>query len=327
MTDLTNPIFHNEDKARKHFEAIRWPHGPFCPHCGNLDPEKITKLEGKSHRPGLHQCNECREHFTVTVGSVMESSHLPLTKWALAFHLMASSKKGVSAHQLMRTLGLGSYRTAWFMCHRIREAMKDTKPEPMGGAGKIVEADETYHGKRETPRPLKRPRATPYTKGGKPGSRDKRVVFGLVERGSKARMIHIQRATVEEVWEQIATNVRRESTLHTDESKLYTTLGGQIAKHDTVKHSDGEYVRGDVHTNTIENVFSVFKRGMHGVYQHCGEAHLHRYLAEFEFRYNRRSKLGIEDTERAEEAIRGAEGKRLLYRQPSEAKDAAPASP
>jgi transposase-like protein len=327
MIDLTNPMFHNEDNAREYFESKRWPHGPWCPHCGNLDPEKITKLQGKKHRAGVHTCNECREQFSVTVGTVMESSHIPLTKWALGFHLMSASKKGVSAHQLWRTLGLGSYRTAWFLCHRIREAMKDAKPEPMGGAGKIIEAHETYHGKRETPRKLKRPRATPYTKGGKSGSGDKRVVFGLVERGSKARMIHIQQATVEEVWDHISANVRRESVLHTDESNLYTTLGSQFAKHGTVKHSDGEYVRGDIHTNTIENVFSVFKRGMHGVYQHCSEAHLHRYLAEFEFRYNRRSKLGIEDTERASDAVRGAEGKRLTYRRPSKAKDATPASP
>src|SRR5205807_2837110 len=190
----------------------------------------------------------------------------------------------------------------------------------------IVEADETYHGKRETPRPLKRPRAVPYTKRGKSGSREKRIVFGLVERGSKARMIHIQQATVEEVWNHIATNVRRESTLHTDESNLYTTLGSQFAKHDTVTHSAGEYVRGDVHTNTIENVFSVFKRGMHGIYQHCGEAHLHRYLAEFEFRYNRRTKLGVTDAERTEAAMKGSEGKRLTYQRTRKAENQPPVS-
>ena len=153
MTNFTDPIFHDEDKAREYFEGIRWPNGSYCPHCGNADEDKITRLNGQSHRKGLHQCNECHEHFTVTVGSVMERSHIPLQKWALGFHLMAAIKKGVSAHQLMRALGLGSYRTAWFLAHRIREAMIEEAGDTssMGGAGKIIEADETYHGKRETP--------------------------------------------------------------------------------------------------------------------------------------------------------------------------------
>lgn len=197
--NLTDPIFHNDDAAREHLEAIRWPNGPYCPHCGNADPERIVKLAGKSHRKGLHQCNECREHFTVTVGSVMERSHIPLAKWVLGFHLMAASKKGVSAHQLMRMLGLGSYRTAWFMAHRIREAMKDTVETsgPIGGEGKIVEADETYHGQRETPR-KRRKYASPYVKRGKGGGADKRVILGLVERGGKTRTFHIQHARQDE---------------------------------------------------------------------------------------------------------------------------------
>jgi transposase-like protein len=314
MTDLTDPIFHDETKAREHLESIRWPNGPYCPHCGNSDEDQITKLAGKSHRPGLHVCNECREHFTVTVGSVMERSHIPLRKWVLGFHLMAASKKGVSAHQLMRMLGLGSYRTAWFMAHRIREAMKDARPEPMGGPGKVIEADETYYGKLETPRPRNK-YSPPPTRGGKSGGAQKRAVLGLVERGGKARTFHIHRATANEVREIMVKTVSRKSELHTDESPIYTTLGKEFDAHKTVNHSRGEYVKGNVHTNTVENVWSVFKRGMKGIYQHCGEAHLHRYLAEFEFRHNNRAARGVTDTMRAADAIKGAEGKRLTYRQ------------
>ena len=323
MTNLTDPIFHDEDKAREHLEAIRWPNGPYCPHCGNADEDEITKLNGQSHRKGLHVCNECREHFTVTVGSVMERSHIPLPKWVLGFHLMAASKKGVSAHQLMRMLGLGSYRTAWFMAHRIREAMiEDTGDTgPFGGPGKIVEVDETYHGKRETPR--KRGKyARPPTKTGKSGIGDKRVIVGLVERGGKVRTFHVQSATAATVRNILVANVSRKSILHTDESKIYTVLGTEFAAHATVIHSKNEYVRGNVHTNTVENVWSVFKRGMKGIYQHCGEAHLHRYLAEFDFRYNRRSALGVSDTERAHDAIRGAAGRRLMYQATGKAQDA-----
>jgi transposase-like protein len=324
MTDLTAPMFNDEDAAREYFEAQRWPNGPYCPHCGNADPESIRKLAGKSHRPGLYQCNSCREHFTVTVGSVMESSHVPLHKWALAFHLMAASKKGVSAHQLMRMLGLGSYRTAWFMAHRIREAMKEDNSTsgPLGGEGKTVEADETYIGKRETSRKLARGRVPTYTKSGKAGGAQKRIVVGLVERGGKARMVHLNDATASTVREVLVRNVDRKSTLYTDSSRLYTRTGEEYATHRTTNHAKGEYARreGDVvvHSNTIESVFSVFKRGMVGVYQHCGEAHLHRYLAEFDFRYNRRTKLGWTDSQRAEAAIKGAEGKRLTYQQTDE---------
>lgn len=314
--NLTDPIFHDEDLAREHLEAIRWPDGPYCPHCGNLDPTRVTKMEGKSHRPGLYQCNECRLPFSVTVGTVMERSHVPLHKWVLGFHLMAASKKGVSAHQLMRTLGLGSYRTAWFMAHRIREAMKETNPDPIGGEGKTIEADETYYGKLETPRKRNK-YYPPVTKGGNRGPANKRAILGLVERGGKVRTFHIARATADEVHDKIVTHASRKSTLHTDESKIYTMVGKEFDKHESVKHAANEYVRGNVHTNTVENVWSVFKRGMHGTYQHCGEAHLHRYLAEFDFRYNRRAKLGISDGERAADAVRGAEGKRLMYRQPS----------
>jgi transposase-like protein len=305
--DLTDPRFQDADKAREWFEAQRWPEGPICAHCGNADPDKIKRLEGKAHRPGLYQCAECREQFTVTVGTVMERSKIPLNKWLLAMHLMSSSKKGMSAHQLHRMLKI-TYQSAWFLCHRIREAMADDKSTPMGGAGQIVEADETYFGPKD--------RVTTRTLKGKPGLKSKRPVVGLVERGGKVRTFHVEEANAEQVREILVRNVSRKSKLHTDESRLYTSVGKEFDSHQTVVHSQHEYVRGHVHTNTIENVFSVFKRGMVGVYQHCGEAHLHRYLAEFDFRYNRRTKLGVTDTERTEDVARGAVGKRLTYRSP-----------
>jgi transposase-like protein len=321
--NLSDPIFHDENKARAHLEAIRWPNGPYCPHCGNADPDRIHKLQGQSHRPGLYACNECREHFTVTVGSVMERSHIPLHKWVMGFHLMAASKKGVSAHQLMQMLGLGSYRTAWFMAYRIRECMKEESGDtgPMGGPGKIIEADETYIGTRETPRKRK-PNAPKPTKKGRSGGAEKRIVVGLVERGGRARSFHIQQATKAEVREILVKNVSRKSTLMTDEARIYDEVGQEFAFHGTVVHSKNEHVRGAVHTNTVENLWSVFKRGMVGIYQHCGEAHLHRYLAEFDFRYNRRAKLGISDVERATDAVRGAAGKRLTCRQAGEGQNA-----
>jgi transposase-like protein len=322
--NLTDPIFHDNDAAREHLESLRWENGVYCPHCGNTDQSALHRLEGKSHRPGLFQCNACRQHFTVTVGSVMERSKIPLAKWVLGFHLMAASKKGVSAHQLHRMLGV-TYKTAWFMAHRIREAMKeDVKSSgPLGGEGKTVEADETYIGKRETPRISAQRKGRPFTKKGKGGGAQKRIVVGLVERGGKARMVHLNDATKATVRDVLVRNADRASILYTDESRLYSETGTEFAGHRTVKHSAKEYARreGDVvvHSNTIENVFSVFKRGMIGVYQHCGEAHLHRYLAEFDFRYNRRTALKVTDRERAEDAIRGAAGKRLTYNQTDEA--------
>lgn len=317
--DITAPIYTNADKAREHLEAIHWPHGPICPHCGNIDPARITKLAGKSTRPGVYKCNECREPFSVTVGTVFERSHIPLNKWVLASHLLASSKKGMSAHQLHRMLGV-TYKTAWFMAHRIREAMKeDVKSAgPLGGEGKTIEADEMYIGKRETPRKPSRPRTVPFTKSGKSGGAQKRIVVGLVERGGKARMFHLNDATKATVRDVLVRNADRKSILYTDSSRLYTRTGEEYASHKTTNHAAGEYARreGDVvvHSNTVENVFSVFKRGMIGIYQHCGEAHLHRYLAEFDFRYNRRSALGVEDRERADDLLRGARDKRLTYR-------------
>jgi transposase-like protein len=324
MFDLTNEIYHDAAKAREHLEAIHWPHGPFCPHCGNADETRIVKLQGKSTRPGVYKCNECRKPFSVTVGTVFERSHIGLHKWVLASHLMASSKKGMSAHQLHRMLGV-TYKTAWFMAHRIREAMKEDVKSlgPIGGEGKTVEADETYIGKRETPRKLSRGRIAKPTKSGKSGGAQKRIVVGLVERGGKARMFHMNDATASTVREVLVRNVDRASNLYTDSSRLYTRTGEEYASHKTTNHAAGEYARreGDVvvHSNTIEGVFSVFKRGMVGVYQHCGEAHLHRYLAEFDFRYNRRAALKISDAERAEDLLRNARDKRLTYRRTGEA--------
>jgi transposase-like protein len=309
-------MFHDEEAARKHMEAVRWPNGPYCPHCGSV--EGITRLQGASHRPGLFQCNACRGHFTVTNGSVMERSHVPLAKWVLAFHLMAASKKGVSAHQLHRMLQV-TYKTAWFMAHRIREAMRDANPAPLGGEGKVIEADEAYHGKKETPTPSKHRRGRPYLKSGKSGGAQKRAIVALVERGGEARAFHMPVVTGKNIREKLVTHADRKSRLHTDESNLYPSVGTEFAKHETVNHGAKEYARGDVTTNSVEGFFGIFKRGMVGVYQHCGEQHLQRYLDEFTFRYSNRSNLGIEDAERANLAIYRAAGKRLTYGGPASA--------
>ncbi|GJL93946.1 MAG: DDE transposase [Hyphococcus sp.] len=319
--DLTNPIFTDADKAREHLEAQRWPEGPYCPHCGNADQQRIAKMEGKAHRPGLYNCRECRKQFSVTVGTVFERSKVPLNKWLLATHLLCSSKKGISAHQLHRSIGV-TYKTAWFMFHRIREAMKpDTATqEPMGGAGKIVEADETYHGKTSETRTQSLDGRVKYKVKGR-GPANKRPVIALVERGGKARSFHVAAASFQTVEKIVSENIHRESTLHTDESRLYakSKVPSMVAEHESVRHSADEYVRGDVYSNSVEGYFSIFKRGMKGVYQHCGEKHLHRYLVEFDFRYSNRIALGVDDTARANEALKGITGKRLTYRRTSEA--------
>jgi transposase-like protein len=323
IIDPQSPMFTDETAARETLEAERWPNGPICPHCGNSDPERIAQVRGKkrSHRPGLYYCNECKGQFTVTVGTVFERSKIPLNKWLLATFLLSSSKKGMSAHQLHRMLGV-TYKTAWFMAHRIREAMADPKPEPMGGAGKVVEADETYFGPKDH-QPKTRTDGTPFNSRGKRGPEGKRTIISLVERGGSVRSFHVERATKDSVREILVRNASRESTLHTDESNLYVETGAEFAGHHTTKHSAGEYVRytaaGVVHSNTIEGYFSIFKRGMKGVYQHCGEAHLHRYLAEFDFRYNTRAALGVNDAARTAKALMGIGGKRLTYRRPDAA--------
>ncbi|HXL68248.1 MAG TPA: IS1595 family transposase [Xanthobacteraceae bacterium] len=308
MNALNAAHFQNDDAARKYVEAIRWPSGPVCGKCGSLKSYATS-------RPGVYRCAEpeCRADFSVMTGTVMERSHIPLHKWLSAFYLMASSKKGMSAHQLHRTLKI-TYKSAWFLAHRVREAMRTGGLEPLGGAGKIVEADETYFGKANNPRPSPQRKGRPFIKKGHVWNN--RPILALVERGGSVRTFHVPVADKANVQAIVAANISRESRLHTDESRLYFGADEHFASHETVKHSAGEYVRDDVHTNSAEGYFSIFKRGMRGVYQHCGEKHLHRYLAEFDFRYNNRSNLGVEDGERAVRAVKGAEGKRLTYRLP-----------
>lgn len=299
MLDITNPIYSNKDKAREHLEALHWPNGPVCPKCGKGD--RVKRLEGKSTRPGVVMCNACRKPFTVTVGTIFEDSKIPLNKWLLAFRLMAGSKKGISAHQLHRSLGI-TYKSAWFMAHRIREAM-DIEPEgPLGGPDTVVEADETYVGGKAKNRATRKPAP-------------KKAVVALVERDGPARSFHVANVTAKELRGLVVTNINRASVLMTDESPVYTRMGKEFTNHYTVNHSAGEYVTtgGFKHSNTAENFFSIFKRGVIGIYHHMSEAHIGRYCAEFDFRYNTRK---ISDTERTEIALLGAIGKRLTYNQP-----------
>ncbi len=304
--------FHDEEAARQWFEAARWPDGPVCPTCGSLKHYATKK-------PGRYRCGEkeCRRDFTVQTGTVMERSHAKLTQWALAFWLGASSKKGFSAHQLHRALGC-QYNTAWFLHHRVMEAMREGGLDlpPLGGPGKVVEVDETYYGRVENPGTHSRA-GTPYKK--QSGTVNKRAIVTLIERGGKARSFHVPRADKKTVQKIVADNIAHESRLHTDESKLYVGTHKMFAAHETVNHAIKEYARGDVTTNSAEGFFGVFKRGMRGVYQHCSEKHLHRYVAEFDFRFNHREALGIGDEARCIAAIRGAEGKRLTYHQPHSA--------
>lgn len=318
---LSDPIFHDADKARAHFEALRWPDGRTCPHCGVVGDDQSTLLKGKSTRPGLYKCKACSEPFTATIGTVYEDSKVPLNKWLLATHLMCASKKGISALQLQRELALGSYRTAWFMAHRIREAMIDTDGGMLGGEGKIVEADETYYGKPAIA-PVIRTDGKPFLKAGKKGYkkvRNSRPVVALVERGGKAKVFHVAVADKATVSALVMANVHPASRLHTDESRLYTGAADVFASHETVKHSAGEYARGDVNNNSAEGFFGVFKKGMKGVYQHCSEKHLNRYVTEFGFRHNTRALLGFNDSQRTDEALKGTVGKRLTYRRTDEA--------
>ena len=314
MSVLSKPYFHDEAAAFEHLEKTLWGAEASCPHCGTIGRSK--KLQGTATRLGVWKCNECRKQFTVKVGTVFKHGRIPLHKMLQAVHLMASSKKGISAHQLHRTLEV-TYKTAWFLAHRIREAMRDGKLGPMGGEGMVVEADETYFGKKAE-QPTHRVDGLPYkgSRDGRPvfGPAGKRAIVALVERGGSVRSFHVDRANKATVADIVATNINRETVLYTDESPLYPEVAKQFAAHDTVRHSADEYVRGEVYTNTVEGVFSIFKRGMKGVYQHCSEKHLHRYLAEFDFRYNSRVALGTDDPERAALATKGIVGKRLTYR-------------
>lgn len=303
MCDINNPIFQNDDHAREYLESVRWPNGAFCPHCG--EAENVIKLEGKSHRPGLYQCRSCRKQFTVTVGTLFERSKIPLHKWLLATYLLTSSKKGMSTHQLHRMLGI-TYKSAWFMTHRIREAMRDPKhSDQMGGNGAPVEVDETFWGG------LKNKKNKQGKKGR--GYAHKEKILTLVERNGRARSFHVPAVNAETLKPIIKEQIKEDSALMTDEASQYTKIGREFASHGVVRHGIGEYVRGDIHTNTIEGYFSILKRGLKGTYQHVSEKHLKRYLGEFDFRYNHRVALGVSDTERAEAALKGIEGKRLTY--------------
>jgi transposase-like protein len=311
MLTLSNPIFHDETKAREYLESLRWADGRFCPHCG--EAERTSPAKAKD-RAGLYVCLSCKKQFTVRVGTIFERSHIPLHKWTAGFFLMASSKKGISAHQLHRTLEI-TYKSAWFMAHRIREAMRDGSPVGMGGGGGAVEVDETFIGRNENKKDRHR-------KDGR-GPKFKNAVLTLVDRDTgRARSVVIKDLTANTIYPIVRTNVHREARLMTDDARHYKTLGKEFAGHGVVRHNMGEYVKRrnrTVHTQTIEGFFSIFKRGMKGVYQHCGTQHLHRYLAEFDFRYSNRAALEIDDSERAAKAIKGAEGKRLTYRQPHRA--------
>lgn len=316
MSVLTQPHFYDEAAAFEMVESIVWPNGPVCPHCGGN--ERIYALKGVRSKPskknpegivrhGLKKCGHCRKQFTVRVGTVFESSHIPLHLWLQAFHLLCSSKKGISSHQIHRVLEI-TYEAAWFMSHRIREAMREgALAAPMGGTGSsgVVEADETFIGRKKGAKVQR-------------GTGHKHAVLSLVERGGKVKSVHVQDVTAKTLVPIVNENIAKEATVMTDDAAAYYKKL-EAANHETVNHGAEEYVRHEdgkpvIHTNTVEGYFSIFKRGMKGVYQHCSEKHLHRYLAEFDFRYNNRSSLGVEDRERADRAIGGIRNKRLTYR-------------
>lgn len=304
MSVLSQPHFHDKDAARERLEQIVWPQGPYCPRCGGFD--RITPVKGG--RPGLRRCGPCKREFTVTVGTVFERSHVPLNKWFQAAHLIASSKKGISAHQLHRTLKV-TYKTAWFMEHRLREAMRELHPEKtIGGDGKTVEIDETFVGGLEKNKHLSKRKH----KG--TGGTGKEAVFALIERGGRVQSHHVSSVNARTLRLILFEQVHHDSNLMTDEGAPAKMLGREWGKkHQSINHSIGEYVRGDAHTNTVEGYFSIMKRGIGGVYHHVSQQHLKRYLAEFDFRYNERSALGVTDEVRADRLISGIVGKRLMY--------------
>ncbi|HVB58919.1 MAG TPA: IS1595 family transposase [Candidatus Acidoferrales bacterium] len=299
---LTLPHFHNEEAAFAYVESHLWPEGPTCPHCGNVDQKAIGRLTGKSSRPGLRKCYACRKTFTVRIGSIFEDSHFSLHLWLQAIQLIVASKKGISTRQIQRTFNC-SMKTAWFLTHRIREIMKpanDGVGSPVGGEGQTVEADFTYVGRK------------PGTKV-RHGHGHMNPVLSLVERDGSARSFHMPTVRANALHALIGTHASPKSKFMTDEANMFTEIGWNFASHGSIQHSKDEYVRGDVHTNTVEGFFSILKRGVYGVYQHISEAHLHRYLYEFDFRYSNREKLGVNDTARASIALKGAKGRRLTY--------------
>ncbi|MEO6387849.1 MAG: IS1595 family transposase [Croceibacterium sp.] len=297
MSNLSAAHFHNEEAAYAYVEERLWPHGAVCPHCGGVD--RVGKLKGKTTRAGLWKCYQCRKPFTVKIGTIFEDSKVPMNVWLQAMYLIAGSKKGMSSNQLHRILGV-TLKTAWFMSHRIREAMQETETWPMGGLGATVEADETFIG-REPGSSVQR------------GAWHKMKVLALVERGGRSRAMVVDHIGIPQIRSFLTENVHRLTKLNTDEAGVYTKVGRYFYQHHVVNHRSGEYVRDKAHTNTIEGYFSIFKRGMKGVYQHCAKQHLHRYVAEFNFRYSNRVALGIGDTERSDLLLRGVIGKRLTY--------------
>ena len=304
MSALSRPEFHNEEAAFTHLEEIIWGDDKLCPHCGGLD--RITKVKAnpeKRIRVGLWRCGDCKKQFTVKVGTVFEHMRLPLHVAMQAVYLMTSSKKGISAHQLHRTLEI-TYKSAWFLAHRIREAMRSGELAPFGSDGGAVEVDETFIGRKKG-------------KLIRHGYEHKMKVLALVERNTgRTRMMVADNLTTAYIAPIVRENVAREAVLMTDEARHYVKVGREFAAHGVVRHMVGEYGRGPINTNTIEGSFSIFKRGMKGVYQHCAEKHLHRYLAEFEFRYNNRTAHGVDDRQRAVAALAGISGKRITYARP-----------
>lgn len=307
MSILDATFFRDEEAAYAKLEAILWPQGPECPHCGVVnDAHKIAANTAKKVRLGLYRCNACKEQFTVTVGTIFESSHIPLHKWLQAAHLLNSSKKGISAKQIERILQI-TYKSAWFMMHRLREAMRaGDLAVPFGSTGGAVEADEAFWGcKKGIPK-----RAAYH---------HKMKVLTLIDRETgQAKSTVIQKLNLSEMGPIIRKNIAKEARLMTDEARHYIVIGKEFAEHKYVVHGMDEYVRGDAHCNTAEGFFSIFKRGMRGIYQHCDEKHLHRYMAEFDFRYNNREALGVDDLARTTVALKGAKGKRLTYRRTGE---------
>lgn len=299
VSALSAPHFHDEQAAFDYVEARVWADGPVCAHCGGFD--RIGKMGGKSTRLGLYKCYQCRKPFTVRIGTIFEGSHVPLNIWLQAMYLIAGSKKGISSNQLHRTLGV-TLKTAWFMSHRIREAMRSGDFTPFGSDGGAVEVDETFIGTKEGVTPKRWSAA------------HKMTVLTLLDRSSgQARSFSIDGPLAREIHPIMRANLAKEARLMTDEARIYWKIGREFAEHGQTNHARSEYVRGDVHSNTVEGFFSIFKRGMRGVYQHCNEKHLHRYLAEFDFRYSNRAALGCNDADRADVLLNGIVGKRLTY--------------
>jgi transposase-like protein len=303
QSTLSAAHFHSEEAAYEFVEARLWENGRVCPHCGVIDQSR--PLKGKSNRVGLYKCYACRKPFTVKIGTVFESSHVPMRVWLQAIYLFCSSKKGISTRQLQRTFQCG-LKTAWFLGHRVREAMRDlgiNPTNPLGGANQIVEVDETYIGGKAANRKGKIP--------------PKSIMLSLVERDGRVRSFHVPNVTAVSLKPIIVGNVHKATYLMTDDAPVYPGIGREFAGHGSVNHSAEEYVRAVFwHTNTVENYFSIFKRGVYGCYFHVSEAHLHRYAAEFDFRHNHRARLGYDDLARADIALKGAKGKRLTYATP-----------